>query len=167
MFLHPNFTRRTGNFLVESTIKRRDVWPSREEAHKLFRERSLKSWDPRVIDLYVVRIHFMSDVPVVLTAVQRYGLRELPTLAYPDKTRGVTLNCTKVLESVRYCRPLLPAFFDSHPLQAAYSANPGHVHSQRLLSTFCKDIPTHVVFGAIPDMLCAFVYSDHERVLKT
>ena len=57
MFLHPNFLYRTGNFLVESTIKRRDLWDSREEAHRLFRERSLKAWDPRVIDLYVVRIH--------------------------------------------------------------------------------------------------------------
>jgi hypothetical protein len=158
MFLHPNFFHRTGNFLVESTIKRRDVWHSREEAHKLFRERSLKSWDPRVIDLYVVRIHFVSDVPVVLTAVQRYGLRELPTLAYPDKARGVTLKCTKVQETVRYCRPLLPTFFDSHPLQATYTENPGHVHSRRFLSTFCKDVPTHVVFGAIPDMMCAFIY---------
>jgi len=158
MFLHPNFIYRTGNFLVESTMKRRDVWHSREEAHKLFRERSLKSWDPRVIDLYVLRIHFMSDVPVALTAVQRYGLRELPTLAYPDKTRGVTLRCTKVQETVRYYRRLLPTFLDSHPLQATYTENTGHVHSRRFLSTFCKDVPTHVVFGAIPDMLCAFVY---------
>jgi hypothetical protein len=158
MFLHPNFLYRTGNFLIESTIKRRDVWHSREEAHKLFRERSLKSWDPRVIDLYVVRIHSMSDVPVILTAVQRYGLRELPTLAYPDKARGVTLKCTKVQETVRYRRPLLPTFLDSHPLQATYGENPGHARSQRSLLMFCKDVPTHVVFGAIPDMLCAFVY---------
>ena len=54
MFLHPNFFYRTGKFLTESAIKRRDVWHSREEAHRLFRERSLKSWDPRVIDLYVL-----------------------------------------------------------------------------------------------------------------
>ena len=158
MFLHPKFFYRTGKFLVGSTIKRRDVWDSREEAHKLFLERSLKSWDPRVIDLYVVRIHSVSDVPVVLTTVQRYGLRELPTLAYPDKARGVTLKCTKVQETVRYCRPLLPAFLDSHPVQATYTESPGHVHSRRFLSTFCKDVPTHVIFGAIPDMLCAFVY---------
>jgi hypothetical protein len=158
MFLHPNFLYRTGKFLTESAIKRRDVWHSREEARKLFRERSLKSWDPRVIDLYVVRICSMPDVLVVLTAVQRYGLRELPTLAYPDKAQGVTLKCTKVQENVRYCRPLLPTFLDSHPLQATYTENPGHVHSRRFLSTYCMDVTTHVVFGAIPDMLCAFVY---------
>ena len=158
MFLHPDFLYRTGDFLVESTIKRRDVWHSREEANNLFRERSLKSWDPRVIDLYVVRIHSIAGVSVVLTVVQRYGLRELPTLAYPDKAKGVTLKCTKVQETVGYCSPLLPTFPDSHPLQATYSENTGHVHSRRFLSTFCKDVPTHVVFGAIPDMLCVFVY---------
>jgi hypothetical protein len=158
MFLHPKFLYRTGKFLAGSTIKRRDVWDSREEAHKLFRERSLKSWDPRVIDLYVARIHSVSDVPVVLTTVQRYGLRELPTLAYPDRARGVTLKCTKVQETVRYCRSLVPTFLDSRPVQATYTENPGHVHSRRFLSTFCKDVPTHVVFGAIPDMLCAVVY---------
>jgi hypothetical protein len=118
MFLHSNFLYSTGKFLAESTAKRRDVWHSREEAHKLFRERSLKTWDSRVIDLYVVRTSSISDVqtPVVLTAVQRYGLRELPTLAYPDKAQGITLKCTKVQESVRYCRPLLPTLLDSHPL---------------------------------------------------
>ncbi len=68
MFLHPDFLYRTGNFLAGSAIKRRDVWSRREEAHKLFRERSLKSWDPRVLDLYVVRITSMSNTPVVLTA---------------------------------------------------------------------------------------------------
>lgn len=109
MFLHPNFHYRTGSFLTESVIRRRDVWPSRDEAHKNFRERSLKSWDSRAVDLYVVRIHSVSDVLWVLTAVQKYGLRELPTLAYPNKARGVTLKCTKAQESVRYHHPLFPA----------------------------------------------------------
>ena len=63
MFLRPDLLCRTGNSLAQSAIKRRDVWHSREEAHKLFRERSLKSWDPRVIDLYVVRIYSVSDFP--------------------------------------------------------------------------------------------------------
>jgi hypothetical protein len=107
---------------------------------------------------YMWCVSTLSDLQVVLTAVQRYGLRELPTLTYPDKAQGVTLTCTKVQETVRYCLPLLPDFLDSHPLQATYSENTGHVHSRRFLSTFCKDVATHVVFGAIPDMLCAFVY---------
>ena len=59
MFLHPDFMDRIGKVLPEGAIKRRDVWPSREEAKKLFRERSFKSWDPRAIDLYVVRTRSM------------------------------------------------------------------------------------------------------------
>jgi len=116
MFLHPKFLEATWKFLLEGAAKRRDVWSSREEADKLFRERSFKSWDPRVIDLYV-----------------KYGLRELPTSAYPDQTRGVTLKCTKIQEYATY--------IETH----------GCLSSQRFLSTFCKDVPSHVVFGAIAD----------------
>lgn len=167
MFLHPNFLYGTGKFLTESTIKRRDVWHSREEAHKLFRERSLKSWDPRVIDLYVVRIHSVSDVSVVLTTVQRYGLRELPTLAHPDKVRGVTLKCTKVQEAVRYCCPLLPTFLDSTPFRP---------HTLRTLGMSTRDgssqlfarMSRHMSFSGQSRICCALSsISDHERVLKT
>ena len=56
MFLHPDITDRIVTILPEGAIRRRDVWSSREEANKLFRERSFKSWDPRAIELYVVRI---------------------------------------------------------------------------------------------------------------
>ena len=63
MFLRPDLLCRTGYSLALCAIKRRDVWHNREEAHKRFRERSLKSWDPRVIDLYAVRIYSVSDVP--------------------------------------------------------------------------------------------------------
>ncbi|KAI0299402.1 Alpha/beta hydrolase fold-1 [Multifurca ochricompacta] len=117
MFVHPDHFRGANKFLAQGAVKRRDVWSGREEAHQLFRERSFKSWDPRLIDLYV-----------------KYGLRDLPTLAHPDKTQGVTLNCTKVQEA------------------ATYGENHGRLKSQRFLPTFCKDVPTHVVFGAIADI---------------
>ena len=58
----------------------------------------------------------MSQVVLTTVLVQRYGLRELPTLAYPDKARVITLKCTKVQETVRYRRPFLPTFLDYHPL---------------------------------------------------
>ncbi|KAH9996333.1 Alpha/beta hydrolase fold-1 [Russula vinacea] len=127
MFLHPDFAETTWEFLLEGAVRRRDVWSSREEADKLFRDRSYKSWDPRVIDLYV-----------------KYGLRELPTSAYPDQTRGVTLNCTKSQE------------------YATYIESQGRCSSQRFLSTFCKDVPTHVVFGAIAD----FNPADNQEFIK-
>jgi hypothetical protein len=58
MIVHrDNFTGKN-KFLLKGALKRCDVWSSREEAHKFLRERSLKSWDPRVVDLYVVCMHF-------------------------------------------------------------------------------------------------------------
>ena len=108
MTVHPAHSKRVNRFLVEVAIKRRDMWSSREEAHKLFRERSFKSWDARSIELHVVRIRFYCRCLYVLIDGQRYGLRALPTLTYPDKTQGVTLNCTKVQEAVR-CRAVHPS----------------------------------------------------------
>ena len=115
MFLHPDITDRIENLLPGGAIRRRDVWSSREEANKLFRERSFKSWDPRAIELYVVRTLHIS-CHSVLTAEQRYGLRDLPTSTYPDKTRGVTLNCTKVQEVVRHVVHSFQRSFDPHSL---------------------------------------------------
>lgn len=46
------------NKLLLGALKRRDVWSSREEALRSLRERSLKSWDPRVTDIYIVCMHF-------------------------------------------------------------------------------------------------------------
>ena len=108
MTVQPVHSKRVNRFLVEGTVKRRDVWSSSEEAHKLFRERAFKSWDPRSIDLHVVRIRFYSRCLYALIDGQRYGLRALPTLTYTDKTQGVTLTCTKVQEAVR-CRAAHPS----------------------------------------------------------
>jgi hypothetical protein len=107
---HPDHFKRVSRFLVEGAVKRRDMWASSGEAHKHFRERVFKSWDSRSIDLHVVRIrvHFYSRYLYVLIDGQRYGLRALPTLTYPDKTQGVTLACTKVQEAVR-CRAAHPS----------------------------------------------------------
>ncbi|KAH9968080.1 Alpha/beta hydrolase fold-1 [Russula dissimulans] len=117
MYVGPHFIQQESTSWVDGARRRRDVWSSREEAYQQFRERSFKSWNPRVIDIYT-----------------RYGLRDLPTLTHSDKTQGVTLKCTKVQEA------------------ATYAENHGRIKSQRFLSTFCKEVPTHVVFGAIGDV---------------
>ncbi|KAH8990763.1 Alpha/beta hydrolase fold-1 [Lactarius akahatsu] len=117
MFVHRDNFTGVEKFLLKGALKRSDVWPSREGAYKLLRERSLKSWDPRVVDIFV-----------------KYGLRELPTLTHPDKTQGVTLSCTKAQEF------------------ATYGENIGRLKAQWFLATFCKDVPTHVVFGEIADL---------------
>ncbi len=75
-------------FLLVSTY-RRDVWPSREEAAHTFRtSKAYKSWDKRVLDLWVT-----------------HGLRDLPTALYPEDSRGVTLTTPKHHEVNTYFRP--------------------------------------------------------------
>ncbi|KAI0797268.1 Alpha/beta hydrolase fold-1 [Irpex lacteus] len=66
---------------IELSARRRDVWPSYEEAYKQFSSRAAyNAWDPRVLKIYV-----------------QQGLRDLPSAEYPDK-QGVTLKCTKPQE---------------------------------------------------------------------
>ena len=101
MTAHPVHSKKVNRSLLEGAVKRRDMWSSSDEARRLFRERTFKLWDPRSIDLHVVCIYFYSRCLCALIDVQRYGLRPLPTLTYPDKTQGVTLTCTKVQEAVR------------------------------------------------------------------
>lgn len=41
--------------LVSGAVKRRDIWPSREEALKALQARpSFKVWDPRILEIFVV-----------------------------------------------------------------------------------------------------------------
>ncbi|KAI0267395.1 Alpha/beta hydrolase fold-1 [Gloeopeniophorella convolvens] len=119
MFLNPKYVKGATKFLVGGANKRRDVWSSREEALKAFKERAFKSWDPRIVEVYV-----------------KYGLRDLPTLTYPDKTQGVTLSCTKAQEAATYA-----------------DSTDGRVKAERNAATFCKEVPTHAVFGEIGDVL--------------
>ncbi|TRM66988.1 Alpha/beta hydrolase fold-1 [Schizophyllum amplum] len=76
-------------FLVNGARNRRDVWPSKPEAYKLLKSRGWKSWDDRVLRLFV-----------------EHGMRSLPTAEYPDKTEGVTLACPKRQEAASYEDPL-------------------------------------------------------------
>ena len=40
--------------------RRRDIWPSFDEALKSLQSRSgFKTWDPRVLELYIVRLHII------------------------------------------------------------------------------------------------------------
>ncbi|KAA1474445.1 hypothetical protein DENSPDRAFT_841031 [Dentipellis sp. KUC8613] len=61
-----------------------DVWPDREEALKTIKSGSSKSWDPRVLELYV-----------------SYGLREVSIMGQP-KNKIVTLKCSKSQEAATY-----------------------------------------------------------------
>ncbi|ESK91024.1 alpha/beta-hydrolase [Moniliophthora roreri MCA 2997] len=68
---------------------RKDIWPSRESARAWLASRSpWKHWDPKVLDLHI-----------------EYGLRNLPTRTYPEKTEGVTLTLTREQESAGFLYP--------------------------------------------------------------
>ena len=89
------------NFARASTF-RRDLWPSRAEAARSFKKSKVfQAWDPRVLDLWV-----------------QYGLRNLPTAIYPERTGSsdkskaseeedlpVTLSTNKHQEVFMYLRP--------------------------------------------------------------
>ncbi|KAJ7172983.1 hypothetical protein C8R43DRAFT_978122, partial [Mycena crocata] len=71
----------------------------------------------------------------VLRTYVEHGLTPLPTLEYPDK-EGVTLKCTRRQETAIYRDTLASAVV------------------YRLMGSLVKRIPTHLVYGAIPDYLC-------------
>lgn len=73
-----------------ASAKRRERWPSREEAMKSFKKSKFyQTWDPRVLDRWV-----------------QYGLRDVPTKLFPDaKAPEVTLTTTKHQEVMTFLRP--------------------------------------------------------------
>ncbi|KAF2639069.1 alpha/beta-hydrolase [Massarina eburnea CBS 473.64] len=71
------------------TSVRPDLWSSREAARADFQKNPFyRSWDPRTLDKYIT-----------------YGLRQTPTLVYPDAKPGsVTLTTTKHQEAWLFLR---------------------------------------------------------------
>ncbi|KAG8934349.1 hypothetical protein FRC01_003597 [Tulasnella sp. 417] len=79
--------RRSTAYFFPATYQRRDVWPSRQAATKDFKSsRGYKSWDERMIDLFV-----------------QYAIRDHPASAYkPAPWNGVTLACGRFHEAACY-----------------------------------------------------------------
>ncbi|KAJ9651024.1 hypothetical protein H2198_009676 [Neophaeococcomyces mojaviensis] len=90
---------KTPNIAQLSTF-RRDIWPSRSEATKLFLKSPFyKAWDTRVFDRWV-----------------QHGLRELPTSLYPDEQAPkVTLTTTVANEVHTFLRPNYEGYGLSNP----------------------------------------------------
>ncbi|TCD67196.1 hypothetical protein EIP91_000423 [Steccherinum ochraceum] len=109
-----NSTRRaTFEYLLRACKTRTDVWPSRESALQwLATHDPWKRWDNRILRSYL-----------------RYGLRELPTAAYPDQKEGVTLACTREQEAM------------------CYTCLQDGVDSLERLAFVCAAIPVHCIFG--------------------
>ncbi|KAJ6498321.1 alpha/beta-hydrolase [Mycena vulgaris] len=116
-FKHPTEIVRVMN----AVKKRQDIWESREIARAWFAKRlPWKRWDPRILDGFI-----------------EYGLRDLPTAAYPDRANGVTLSCTRKQEA------------------AGYIYHQDGVDANERLKALCPKIPVHCVFGAEIDLVPA------------
>ena len=84
-------------FLARIADRRRDIWPSSEEAlHALRLRPGTRTWDERVLKILVVSFASLS-LHLYMTGrrEQEHGVRPLPTAEYPDLKEGVTLKCTK------------------------------------------------------------------------
>ena len=83
--------------LARMSTWRREVWPSQAEATKAFKmSKFYAAWDPRVLDRWL-----------------QYGLRNLPTILYPEAIKGdrrVTLKTTKHQELFTFLRPNFEGF---------------------------------------------------------
>ncbi|KAJ7320733.1 alpha/beta-hydrolase [Mycena albidolilacea] len=105
--------------IMDAVKKRRDIWESREIALVWFSKRlPWKRWDTRILDAFI-----------------QYGLRDLPTATYPDRTTGVTLSCTREQETV------------------GYIYHQDGVDANERLKDICPRIPVHCVFGAEIDLV--------------
>ncbi|EMD37143.1 hypothetical protein CERSUDRAFT_155653 [Gelatoporia subvermispora B] len=125
--------------LRDGALRRRDIWPSYEEALTTLQLRPwFQKWDPRVLRIFV-----------------KDGLRPLPTLDYPGKTDGVTLKCTKKLEAACYANVLgrvrsyniLPHLCSSLPVHFIYGGISDYLYS--LIAPFhfamCANVPYALV----------------------
>ncbi|KAJ3929465.1 MAG: Alpha/beta hydrolase fold-1 [Lentinula lateritia] len=109
--------------LASGSRSRRDVWPSAEEAYKMFKtRRTWRSWDDRVLKIFV-------DT----------GLRPLPTLNYPNTQHGtgtpVTLKCTREQETATYR--------ETHGWDRIY----------RNLPSYASRVRIHIYYGKIHDFI--------------
>jgi hypothetical protein len=90
--------------LDQVVIKRRDIWPSVEDAYSTLKSKPIfQAWDDKILNIYVVCHSVVCTVgsSYAKLIIQQHGLRPLPTLDYPDQHHGVTLKCSKFQEAVR------------------------------------------------------------------
>lgn len=79
------------SILIKYAYERRDVWPSREYAYQNLKSRQrCERWDPRVLDLYIVR-HPL----VILLHRQPNDLAEIWTADSP--------RCASPASTLRWC----------------------------------------------------------------
>ncbi|KAF1956206.1 hypothetical protein CC80DRAFT_525706 [Byssothecium circinans] len=142
---------------AHASSNRRDRWPSREEAaESMLRSKFYQAWDKRVFDRWI-----------------QYGLRELPTVLYPEERKTqpkeVTLTTTKHQEVMTFLRPNFPfrPGVDTEPSSSEYStANPTAINRRThpdLLLTPVAQAPFYrgesmIVFQQLPHLRPSVFY---------
>ncbi|KAF8346356.1 Alpha/beta hydrolase fold-1 [Amanita rubescens] len=130
MMMAREFSAQGGLNLSDTSEKRRDIWASKQEAYTIMKSRETwKKWDDRVLKIYT-----------------NYGLRSLPTAAYPDLTEGVTLTCTRAQETACYRDAL------------------GSSRAYILLRHIVRKVPIHIIYGALNDRVPYAAQDDVVRV---
>ncbi|KAJ7481535.1 hypothetical protein FB451DRAFT_1170737 [Mycena latifolia] len=100
--------------ILAAVKKRTNIWSSREIARAWFQQRlPWRRWDARTLD-----------------SLMKYGLRDLPTAAHPERADGVTLACTRKQEATGY-------MYDQDGVDA-----------NERLRLLCARLPVHCIFGA-------------------
>ncbi len=131
---------RAWKALIGMAKSRKDTWPSREAAREwMSRHLPWKAWEPRCVDLFVVRppSHPEQRQCRLANSDQQYGLRDLPAAISPSESSGgVTLCCSRVQEV------------------AGYAYVQDGVDSLNRLKFLCSFIPVHCVFGERADVVC-------------
>ncbi|KAH6860903.1 Alpha/beta hydrolase family-domain-containing protein [Alternaria rosae] len=140
-----------------ASSRRRERWPSREEAAKSFgKSKFYQTWDPRVLGLWV-----------------QYGLRDVPTKLFPDaKKPEVTLMTTKHQEVMTFLRPNFTARpGDKEPSSAEFTFNNPKLNRR----THADITPTHepqtpfyrgestIVFNQLPSIRPSvfYIFGEH------
>lgn len=135
-----------------ASARRRERWPSREEAAKSFKKSKFyQTWDSRVLDRWV-----------------RYGLRDVPTSQFPDaKSPEVTLTTTKHQEVMTFLRPNFAARpGDKEPSSANFALSNPKVNRRThaditpdvdIQSPFYRGEST-IVFNQLPSIRPSVLY---------
>lgn len=144
-----------------ASAKRRERWPSREEALKSFKKSKFyQAWDPRVLDRWVEN-----------------GLRDVPTKLFPDaKSPEVTLTTTKHQEVMTFLRPNFAARpGDSEPSSANFTLSNPKVNRRThtditpnadAQSPFYRGEST-IVFNQLPHLRPSVLYIFGEKSFLT
>lgn len=142
--------------------RRRDIWPSFEEALKSLQSRpSFQLWDPRILELYVVR-HILHTNLWKFDRSDRTGTWDAGS-SYCHVPRQDGGSNAKMSEIARSCMSFVlrdssrALFSDSQTIQACYKSPTGRVRAYNYLYTLCATLPVHIIYGGINDYLSAYI----------